>query len=140
MNPVLGSGFESAQVRVADAAVAAPGDLVDGVDGAPGFEHRAGLHEGEARERLAQVRDGLLAGVERLGGDQVAPRRVRVVLVERLARAGGVRLDHLAGHLVRAPVPLGEERFELPVGLVRAPGGHRLLGLTQRQPRGRGHG
>ncbi|QJW96706.1 hypothetical protein FTUN_4265 [Frigoriglobus tundricola] len=137
--PVLGGAFELFEFRVPHAALAAPADLVDGVDGAAGLEHRPDLHEREPGEHLAQVGHGLLAGVERLGGEQVAPRRVGVVGVERLAGAGGVRLHHLTGHAVGAPVPLGEERFEQTVRVVRAPGGHRLLGLTQRQPRGRGH-
>ncbi len=140
LNPVLCRGFELLEVRVAHTVIAGAGDLVDGVDGTPGFEHRADLHERQPRERQPEVRDGLLAGVERLCGDEVAPRGVGVVLVERLPGAGHVALHHFAGELVRAPVPLGEKRLQLPVRFLRPPGGNCLLSLSQRQPRRRGHG
>jgi len=134
LKPALRRAFELLQVRVAHAAVAALGDLVEGVDGATGFEHRADLHERHSRQRLPQFRDRLIAGVERFRGNEIAPRGVGVVLVECLAGARDVCLHDFARHLVRAAVPLREERFEDPVRLVGASGVHRLLSLTQHQP------
>ena len=136
-HPILCRFLHESEVRMANAAVAEPRKGIEGNQGRTGFQCCSRLNQPEPCERDPQLRDALLAGVERLGREQLAPRGLGVVLpVQRTHRPLAVGFHDIARDPPRLAVAGFDQRFDEPMRFIRAAVRRRVRRLLQNQPGG----